>query len=313
MSDRRKWDSTAPSFKVCIIIPLEVYEKECALKAKQQNTNNQANKNLNILNHDNYKRSKDILRAVNLTTVEKMKLFDQQFAREESRKRSRRFTTENPIVSVKKQSPRSTRHKYDDMVSRFQIEKQPFVRSILTDYIRPHKNSVDWDPGNKEIILSGSRIHSSDIIKALKYILDDEGVSVKGHPPIGTEQLFERLMNLGVPRVWFGRFSSVSSAVDKQETSSGEEEEEEDGSIDDQPLISPLEENESDSDDDDEISFKTPSFISSTSHEQSRLTSDETPSPKKSPRSPIASRTRKKSRLSASLRSPLTSDWHVIE
>lgn len=313
MGERRKWDSTAPSFKVCIIIPLEVYEKECGQKVKPSSR------------QENVTSSRDILQKETLPSGKKMKLFDEQFAREMSKKKRRNYTSRGatPITN----DSREQSQRYEEIISRFQIEKQPFVRSILFDYIRAHRNSIDWDSTSKEMILNGSLIESSDIIKVLKFLLGDEGVSITGITPIGTKELFDRLMNLGVPRVWFDRYSSAIIDSDPRRklhdesipTNLEEESNISSGSVDDinESIMR---------DDDDEISASAPRATSSPDPEISVRTprgstwltyAHKTSSPKelaqaaaalKTP-SPVAERTRTKRPLPA-LAEETMKNWH---
>lgn len=195
-----------PSFKKSIIIPLETYLKEC----KAQHVPEQNNVEDNQAEYHQM-TSDDIIKRNDLPSSLKLKLFDQQFAREESGKKLRNYSTvEKHPASTISHAPRDYQ-KIDNIVTSFQIETQPFVRSILARYIERNKNSLDWDDDSKELLINGQKREGTNIIKLLKYLMH-ENID-ENDVPIGLEEFKKVLLNVGVPLVWFASTPTSTKQV----------------------------------------------------------------------------------------------------
>lgn len=198
-----------PSFKKSIIIPLEVYLKECNNKtaaaepaaAVEQPRKQQSS-------------AEDIIKQKDLPSSLKLKLFDQHFAREESRKKRRNYAPKKQLSS---KISDSKEQKIDTVVNSFQIENQPFVRSILTRYVERNKQQLDWDDNSKEIIVDGEYRRGTNIVSILKHLMRE---SKDRAAPSGSVEVKKILLNIGVPLEWFVITGRRSSSIIDDDVSS---------------------------------------------------------------------------------------------
>lgn len=163
-----------PSFEVSVIIPLEIYKQKC----ESQNIQSTSEK---------------ILYRGDLPSDVKMKLYD-RFHRDER--------MSNPQTNVTPDRSKSV-EKYDSqaVVNRFQVEHQPYVKSILELYIDKHQHSISWNRSTYEIMFDGKVIPKTNIVNSLQFLMNPKTIGYD-EPPPSTMELKRRLLQIGVPKTW---------------------------------------------------------------------------------------------------------------
>lgn len=123
-------------YEESVIIPLELYKKECTKEHK-----NEAEK---------------ILKREDIPTDIKIKLFDQTLWQKSSKK---------------KKETKGQRTLPSYAINQIPLAVQPFVRNIVQQYINHHRNIIDWDPNTFELIINGERRFDSNIIRSFQNIM----------------------------------------------------------------------------------------------------------------------------------------------
>lgn len=191
------------NFKESVIIPLSILkelEKKSNINVSQnmfeeiKNPNSDLNvvakpsvseHEKDILTTDT-KKSKSIIRNKNIKPDLKLKIFNQERWKEKKRP----LRTKYPI-------------KYDieRIVSRMQIEDQPFVKSIIENYINKNQDSISWEK-DFEIKVGKKIFPKSDIIKTFQFLMTKPSIEKNEKIPPGTIEFGNKLIELGVPQSW---------------------------------------------------------------------------------------------------------------
>ena len=171
-----------PSFSESVIIPLEVY------KSKFEHKDTAPKQKINV--------SKDIL-STDLPADLKLKLFNQKKLDHEKKipVSKDKIIKEKSFFDKRKESAfelysTNDKQKIKDIFE-FYIDRNPFI--------------IDWNHDTNEVITYEKTIENSNIFKILEYLLNPQGSK-----PIGAFQVYHILIDLGVPRAWFGKLRSPS-------------------------------------------------------------------------------------------------------
>ena len=115
-------------YEESVIISLEIYNKTCF----------KSNKN----------KAESLLKREDLPTDVKIKLFDQ--TRWQQTRKKEESTKKFPQYAL----------------DQIPIGVQPFIRSIIDQYISKNRKVIDCDPQTFELILDGLRLPGSNIIRS---------------------------------------------------------------------------------------------------------------------------------------------------
>ena len=129
-------------YEESVIIPLEIYNKTCF----------KSNKN----------KAESLLKREDLPTDVKIKLFDQT-RWQQTRKKEEESTKTFPQYAL----------------DQIPIGVQPFIRSIIDQYISKNRKVIDWDPQTFELILDGLRRPGSNIIRSFQNLLQGKRIIFK--------------------------------------------------------------------------------------------------------------------------------------
>ena len=150
-------------YEESVIIPLEIYNKTCF----------KSNKN----------KAESLLKREDLPTDVNIKLFDQT-RWQQTRKKEEESTKTFPQYAL----------------DQIPIGVQPFIRSIIDQYISKNRKVIDWDPQTFELILDGLRRPGSNIIRSFQNLLQGK-----------EDNLQEKLSEIGVPDEWLSQKLGVKS------------------------------------------------------------------------------------------------------
>lgn len=143
------------SFEESVIVPLDIYQKQSYNQPKTE--------------------AERILQKVHLPSDLKVKLFDQARWQKKQKK--------HPV--------KETLFPLDQL----QIKDQPFVKSILEQYINKNRNVVSWIPDTLELVIEGQRQTNSNIVRAFQNIMQGKVDEI-------SRVLKEKLLEIGVPQDW---------------------------------------------------------------------------------------------------------------
>lgn len=198
-------------FKESVIIPLDTLktlEEKASLKVPNYKIENigetdevqKAIKNeLPINVSDNVKKkmenrnSKEILTSSEIPDNVKLKMFNHA-----------RWKEKNKAVST----PNFMKKDMEHIVKRMQLNDQPFVRSIMDNYISKNLDDVSW-MHDFEIKLGKKIFPDSNIIKSLQYLMTN---APSKYSPKGTKELAKKLLEIGVPSGWIKHSDSIAAS-----------------------------------------------------------------------------------------------------
>ena len=100
--------------------------------------------------------------------------------------------------------------KYDTqaVVNRFQVEHQPYVKSIMELYIDKHQHLISWNRNTFEIIFDGKVKPKTNIVNSLQFLMNPETIGYVDPPP-STMELKRKLLEIGVPKKWISRVGDI--------------------------------------------------------------------------------------------------------
>ena len=150
-------------YEESVIIPLEIYNKACFESKKN--------------------KAESLLKREDLPTDLKIKLFDQT-RWQQTRKKEEESTKTFPQYAL----------------DQIPIGVQPFIRSIIDQYISKNRKVIDWDPQTFELILDGVRRPGSNIIRSFQNLLRGK-----------EDSLQKKLSEIGVPDEWLSQKLGVKS------------------------------------------------------------------------------------------------------
>ena len=156
------------SFKQSILIPLSLF-KQCKIEE-------------NIKSLEN---SESILDNENMPSSEKMKLFHQN-------KFLQKNTTLAPLKNEKNDN-------FLYIINQIPDKYKPYSKAIL-EFIR-NQGNISWN-NNLELIIDGELFTQSNIISILNYLLTDIVVTRPSDIPIGSQELEQKMLDLGLPSSW---------------------------------------------------------------------------------------------------------------
>ena len=239
---RRKDQTRRMSYKKSVLLPWELYIQLTADQSRPEEDKKKLSGEhhhlkpiiktdkdgqVSVTKFDKNVR-KDLLKNKSLTADLKMKVFDQMLAHDRNVKRNRGKNNS----TANGQQALAANHESDDLnqssmnnmiIAKFSRGKQPFVRSILENYIGNELNNValNLDYDKLELILNGERLKSSNIIEILKYLLKDGAKSVD-EAPVGSYSVRDALLRAGVPSIWFNFPTENSDTIRKEEYAKGD-------------------------------------------------------------------------------------------
>ena len=171
-----------PSFAKSVIVPFEVYES----KFGKSNTDQK----------QEFKTSKDILTS-NLPSDLKLKLFNQKKS-DRIKKMSSNEKANEPTKPIQKEI--SLKDKLQESIYElFPSKDKEKVKEIFEFYINKNPYIIDWNVDTNEVIINEKTVENSNIVKILEYLFNPQGKK-----PIGSYQVYRTLIDVGVPKNWFG-------------------------------------------------------------------------------------------------------------
>lgn len=130
----------------------------------------------------------DILADDTIPSDKKLKLFNQSTT---TTKKTPTDDNEAAVVVV----PRG-----QHILHNIPDKHKPVVKSIL-DIIHANKSVTDYND-NLEVIVNGKTIFGSNLINILLYLTNNTTVTSKADIPIGVDELYDALLEVGMPSVW---------------------------------------------------------------------------------------------------------------
>ena len=169
------------TFEQSIIIPLELYQK-CRL--------------------DEADRSLDILLDNTMPADKKLKLYNQ----------STLMKRTDEIPDIRETSVMIGDH----ILHNIPDKDRPVARAIL-DIFRAHPSELGWSD-NGEVIINGATIANSSLINILLYFTKNLPVTSQIDVPLGSKQLYEKLISLDMPSSWVKRKPAAAPRVRRSRT-----------------------------------------------------------------------------------------------
>jgi len=166
------------SFEKSVIIPLDLYRK-CRL--------------------DKADRSLDLLFNESMPSDKKLKLYNQaRLVHKQSSGSSIK------AKDVKKSTPDLA---LDHILHNIPDKDKPYAKSILDIFIS-NSSILDWTDNN-EVIVDGQVIAGSNLINILLYLTRNLPVTSSTDVPLGSREVYDKLLSLGMPESWVKKKPSI--------------------------------------------------------------------------------------------------------
>lgn len=203
-------------FDECIIIPIKLYDK---LNNSKNNLGKITKLRTKMDKARNGGKLEKILLDENIGTPDlKMKMYNQT-KKLNTRTRNRgvsKTESKEDNKGVKRRNAQVEKGKDEmDLSSTLPVHTQSIGKRIINAYIKENRDKIDWDGDTLELILDGEPQTGTNIVKLLRYVLDDDENRYR-FAPYKIKEFRDALKEVGVPDGWLNTTNERKGEREKE-------------------------------------------------------------------------------------------------